>query len=198
MDDWKIMVDDLAAVSNYAACKFELPLTMFAHSFGSVLARCYLEEHDDLLGALILSGTANYIPIANLGVPLGKMIMLFKKKDGHSRFLSKIGDNDDDSWINTDQNIMDQIHSDPLCNYKYYNASIVTIWAADRELHRQKKYCCKNPGLRVLSVTGELDPIPGGEKGLADSIAFFEVNRIPGCQKHCLSRHEARGDQYDR
>lgn len=173
MDDWKIMVSDLAAVSHWAKERYHLPLVLFAHSYGSVLARCYLEEHDDLIEKLILSGTANYIPIANLGVPLGKFIMLFKGKKGHSALLTRIGDSDDDTWINTDQAALDSLRSNPLTNYKYYNASIVTIWSADRELHRAKKYRCRNPKLKILSVTGKDDPIPGGDKGLKDSINFL-------------------------
>ena len=37
-------------------------------------------------------------------------------------------------------------------------------------MHKFKNFRCKNPGLPIISVTGEEDPVTGGEKGLKDSI----------------------------
>ncbi len=39
-----------------------------------------------------------------------------------------------------------------------------------KELHNIKAYKCQNPELKILSITGEKDPVTKSEKGISDSI----------------------------
>ena len=171
MDNWSLMVEDQFLITNHVKSLYpNVPIYMFAHSFGSVLARCYLQKHDDEIEKLVLSGTANYQGITRLGIPLGSIITLFGGKTGHNALMQKIGDSDAVEWICSDEKVLQEIRNDPLCSgYKYTNSSILTIWKADYQLHNFSRFGCKNPGLNILSVTGADDPIPGGDKGLADT-----------------------------
>lgn len=66
------MVDDLYRVTQCVKQIYpDTPAYMVGHSLGSVLARCYLQEHDNEIEKLVLTGTANYIDPVDLGLFIG-------------------------------------------------------------------------------------------------------------------------------
>lgn len=172
MDSWKRLVQDQILVTNYIKKSFSgIPLVLFGHSFGSVIARCYLQEHDAEVDKLILSGTANFQNSVKVGLLLSNILIAINGKRGHHPILMKLGDGDDDSWISSDEDVLKKVRNDPLCSgYKYYNASVRTIWEADAQLHRFHAYKCRNPELQILSITGKEDPVTGFDEGLTDTV----------------------------
>jgi len=173
MDDWARLVGDQAEITRRIRAEMPgKPLCLYGHSFGSMLARCYLQEHDAEIDSLLLSGTVNYLRLSGLGVALGSLLTMVDGGHAHTRFLQKNGEWEDVSWVSSDEDVMRAYRSDPLCTgYKYPNSSILTMWKADRQLHRFGCYPCRNPGLKILIISGADDPMTGGEKGLADSAA---------------------------
>lgn len=186
MNSYQEIVDDLHEISLYIKNEYKgLPLYMFGHSLGSVFARCYLEEYDEEIDKLIISGTVNYRKEVIFGLILGKIIMALRGKKSFSKIMTKLGEWEDDSWINSDPDIMRKVRKDPLCvGYKYTVGGIYTIWKGDYELHQYKNFACRNKNLPILSISGEKDPITGGTSGLVDSISSLErVGYIDVSQK---------------
>ena len=147
------------------------PLYMIGHSFGSMLARCYLQKHDDNISKLVLSGTVGYNNLVGIALLLGKAINNIKGEMGYSVILQAAADNGDISWVCSNEETMEKYRNDPFCTgYKYMNNSIYTIFNAMKELHNTEAYECKNPSLPILSMAGEKDPVTKGEKGIQDSI----------------------------
>lgn len=146
-------------------------LFLIGHSFGSLLARCYLQKHDDEIKKLILSGTVNYMNLVRFGLKVGNLIKSVKGDKGYSKFLKHFGDFDDDSWVCSDINVLETVRKDSLCRgYQYTNGAILTIWESDHQLHEIQNFKCKNPDLEIMSIVGSEDPVTGGEKGIADTI----------------------------
>ena len=172
MNNFDEIVEDLREVNAYVRKEYpNLPIYMFGHSLGSVFARCYIEKYDDTIEKLILSGTVNYRKEVVLGLFIGKLIAVFKDSKSYSRIISKLGEWDDDSWINSDSNVMKKIRKDSLCvGYKYTIGGMYTIWKGDYELHQYSNFNCSNKNLPILSITGREDPIAGGMSGLLDSV----------------------------
>lgn len=146
-------------------------LFLIGHSFGSLLARCYLQKHDNEIKKLVLTGTVNYMNLVRFGLKVGNLIKSVKGDKGYSKFLKHFGDFDDDSWVCSDINVLEAVRKDSLCRgYQYTNGAILTIWESDHQLHEIQNFECKNPDLEIMSIVGSEDPVTGGEKGIADTI----------------------------
>ncbi len=172
MDGLSVLIEDQRLLTDYLQKQYPgVPLHMFGHSFGSLIARKYMQKFDDELTSVVLSGTANYVKIVKAGMAYGKLMMKFDGERGHHPFMMNLGDKDDDSWIVYNEDVLTAYRKDPLCaGYKYTNRAVLTVWEADRELKNYKAYECKNPKLPILSITGVDDPVTGFEKGLRDSV----------------------------
>lgn len=172
MADINMLVNDQFEITKYIKSKYkDTPLYMLGHSYGSMIARTYLQKYDAEISKLILSGTVAYNSFVNIGLILGNIINAVKGKKGSSIILQTFADNDDISWVCSNPDTMEQYKNDPFCTgYKYMNISIYNIFKGMKELHNINAYKCQNPDLKILSITGEKDPVTKGEKGINDSI----------------------------
>ncbi len=150
----------------------EKPLYLYGHSFGAILARLFLAEHDDKIDKLLLTGTPVYQPAAKLGHILATIAIKTTGKDSYSWIMKKLSGfgSEDKSWLTNDKEKLAQAINDPLIIPGYNNIGVATIWEADRRLKNYADYHCQNPELAILSITGQEDQmITGGEKGLLDT-----------------------------
>lgn len=175
MDGYEQMIEDQMEVTRQIKARYPgKELYLFGHSFGSLLARCYLQKHDDEIRKLVLSGTVNYIGAVPVGMAVGRVITGITGRHGVNRLLNSMGMNGkDDTWVSANEENLRAYRKDPLCQYPYANSAIMTIFESDRSLHQYEKYQCKNPNLPILSVTGIDDPVTGGTKGLEDTVRYL-------------------------
>lgn len=172
MDGLALVLRDQRGLTAWLQKRYpEVPLHLFGHSFGSLIARKYMQKFDDELSSVMMSGTPNYVKIVKAGMAYGSLMMKFDGERGHHPFMMNLGDKDDDSWLAYNPKVQEVYRKDPLCTgYKYTNRAVLTVWEADRELKNYKAYECKNPKLPILSITGVDDEVSGFEKGLRDSV----------------------------
>lgn len=145
-------------------------LYLLGHSFGSVLARIYLQRHDADISKLVLSGTVCYNPFVSFGIFISKAIILLSGERSTNKFLRSLVLNTGNAeWVSMDKMNLEKYRADPLCGYAYTNSAAITIMLAVKELRNTQNFECNNPDLPILSVSGHLDPVTGGKRGLADT-----------------------------
>lgn len=176
MADIHLLVKDQFEITKYIKSKYtNIPVYLLGHSYGSIIARTYLQNHDTEITKLILSGTVAYNNFVNIGLMLGKIINAIKGEKGKSVFLQAVADSDDISWVCSNPETMEQYKKDHFCTgYKYMNISIYNIFKAMKELHNIKQYKCQNQNLQILSITGEKDPVTKGKRGISDSLSTLK------------------------
>ncbi|WP_040535056.1 alpha/beta hydrolase [Schleiferilactobacillus shenzhenensis] len=196
------IIADQVRVTRFAKARYpDLPVSLFGHSFGSILARLYLQAHDDEIVSVALTGTANYNPIVPVGLFLGKAFLRFHDETAKSPLLSKISGltPSDHSWLSYNQENIRRASEDALMMAEYPVRSLETLWQADYQLHQIDRFQFKNPNLAILSVVGVDDKFSGGEKGLADTVATLRKigyrnvtsEQVPG-MKHEVLRETGR------
>lgn len=199
MHDFDLLVADLAAITAFIKRKYPgIPLSMYGHSFGSILARNYLQKHDDQLDKLVLTGTANYVPIVPLAVKLGRAFTKLRGNRETSRFLNYLSGNlgVEQDWLSNNPESNERAKNDPKMVKIYPVRSLLTIWEGDHGLKAYSRYQCKNPNLPILNLVGaEDDKITGGKKGIADTLATLrkigyhniQSEELPGMKHEVLN-----------
>lgn len=173
------MVQDQILITQFIKEQYpEIPVYLYGHSFGSILARNYLQKNDAEIDKLLLTGTVCYQKLAPVGLKLADFANKFVGEEQHSWLLKKLsgyGD-EDKSWLTNDLSQIEKIENDPQIIPGYDNLGVRTIWEADYELKQLPHFICENPELPILSLSGAEDvKITGGEKGLKDTKETLEA-----------------------
>lgn len=175
MESWEDLVSDQNEICQFVKKKFPtLPYYLLGHSFGSILARLFLQKHDGEIDKLVLTGTVNYIPIVPLGLKLSGTFLKIYGSFGHSKLLAKLtGDLEakDNSWLSNNPENNLKAKNDPQMLSEYPVKSSLTIWESNYQLKQYHHFKCAHPELKILSLVGSEDvKITGGDKGLKDTV----------------------------
>ena len=159
------ILDDLHELSGIAAAQFaEVPVVLFGHSMGALVAQAYAERFGDELAALVLSGSAG----AN--DDLGEMAAMIRGAvegglgDEPMPMLAAMNEGLGEArtpydWLSRDEAEVDAYMADPMCGddapatYGFIAEMMDTAVGA-----MQPEAIAKIPGrVPVLLVTGERD-----------------------------------------
>ena len=198
-------IDDIVA-DQYALTLFfknrypGLPLAMFGHSFGSLIARNYIMAHDDEIDKLILTGLVCYPPQAGVGLFFGNVESFYtspKRRGALIRMMDSKTKAALDTISNNPEFLRSFEEDEKLVNH-YLNGGAMAIWDSASRLKDYWRYGVKNPDLKVLALNGTEDPLTGGAKGLADTAkTFYKLgyedyeNKIYPHMKHDLLHESA-------
>lgn len=168
------LVADTVQVSSYAKWKFPgFSLALFGHSMGSLVARCYLREHDRELKALILSGPPTENPAAGGGLALARMQKCVKGGRSPGKLLEGIAfggyykkfTESRCAWVCADRGTVRAYEEDPMCGFTFTADGFVGLMELMCRTYQKGGWRCENPGLPILFLGGEEDPcIDGREK----------------------------------
>lgn len=177
-----------------------LPLALFGHSFGSLIARNYIMDHDDMIDKLILTGVVCYPPSAKIGLAFGNIERFFTNGKRRGALVTMM-DSKTKAALDTISNspeFLDSFKEDEKLVTHYLNGGAMAIWEAASRLKDYRRYKVKNPGLKVLVLNGSEDPLTGGVEGLTDTAnTFYNLgyrdyeNRVFPLMKHDLLHEEA-------
>ena len=177
-DSPMMIVEDQFEITKYIKSLYpDKDLYMFGHSFGSMLARIYLQEHDDEIKKLVLTGTMFPMLIAEAGTALAKWN---SRTFGGNTFkgpVPAIANSGVDIWVCADAETMRNYRNDPLVqNCRYTNDSVKGLIEADALLKKIGDYKVKNPSLPILTANGKNDVCRGTFIGQQKSVRL--LNKI--------------------
>ncbi len=177
------IVEDCAKVTKYLRAEYpSLPLTLFGHSMGSMVVRCYLREHDELIDKLIVSGSPSYNPMTGPALVLHKLITLCKGERHRSSLLdalatgnaaSKLEKEKGGSWLTRDGQVVAKKHADPWCSYTFTCNGFGNLLYLMKYTYQRKGYQVKNPTLPIHFVAGSDDIMIGDELKWFQAIEFL-------------------------
>ncbi|MDN6639158.1 MAG: alpha/beta hydrolase [Tetragenococcus sp.] len=173
MPSVKRMLDDQLKITRFINEHFtNSPVYLYGHSYGSVLARLYLQKNDQKIAKLLMTGTVQYEKKAKYGVVIALLADLFAGKQNFSWVIKKLSNfgSTDKTWLTNDEVQVEKVLRDPRMLPGYNNIGVTTIWEGVRRLKDVSLFACQNPELPILSITGAEDvAITGGRKGLIDT-----------------------------
>lgn len=184
-DGWKQLVASAHSIALKAKQLFpNIPCIYFGHSMGTIIGRVFLQEHDDLIDACVLSGIPNYRPESTLGILLAKCIATIFGKRKTSTLLEYLAigsfnqaienPNTNVDWLSHNPENVQSFLEDEWCGFPFTNQGYVDLFTLMKKMGTVSLYQCKHPSLPMYIFAGEDDPCIGGKKGFQKSIEILK------------------------
>lgn len=181
-DGWVRNVADLHQMVDIVNQDLKLPIYLFGHSMGSLMARSYLKRYPEGLVGVYLSGSPDQSPLAKVGVVLTHLIKLFLGKKHPSPFLTKLSFGSFNAkiphpktsmdWLSVDDQNVSTYIQDPLCGFDFTTQAFSDLLWGMNDVYALTSWTPINPNLPIHFVSGENDPayLPGGLIKAADCL----------------------------
>ena len=160
-----------------------VPVILFAHSMGTIIARVLLQKLSRDYHKVVLSGYPNPNGAAGAGLLLTGLLASFKGAKGYSGlvdgmvlgpFAKAVPDaKTPQDWLSVNRENVDRYREDPLCGARFTLGSYSTLFHLIRMMGDANRYEEVWKELPILMISGKDDPCTGGEKGRADSEAVL-------------------------
>ncbi|ONH57329.1 Lysophospholipase, alpha-beta hydrolase superfamily [Pseudomonas cedrina] len=202
-DGWNKVVGDLASLNQHIGQQRPgLPIFLLGHSMGSYIAQAYLLHHSASLNGAILSGS-NFQPVAlyRAARVIARAERLRQGLRGRSALIEFLSFGSFNKafkpnrtafdWLSRDPVEVDRYINDPLCGFRCTNQLWVDLLGGLQQISKASNLAQIDPGLPILVMGGECDPVSEGKR--LNSLAH--ALREAGCQHLQLTvypqaRHE--------
>lgn len=176
------MIADAHEVTRLAKAEFPgLPLYLFGHSMGSLVARCYLKRFDDELNGLIVCGTP-FAPPALIRIAQGYIALKIRLNGeehrsttvnamvtgAFNRGIKKPAS--PNQWISYDAGNVAAYDADPQCGFCFTLSGFKGLMALMAETYSPQNWALRNTALPVHFISGADDPCHGGEKNFRKAV----------------------------
>ena len=204
--DGEAIVEDAVLVGKYAKAQYpDLPLTLFGHSMGSLVVRCYAQRNDELLSKLIVCGSPSKNPLAGIAVGLEKSIRLFRGAHHRSKLLAFLstgkGDKQfpgegDRAWLSRNRENVEEYLADEGCGFAFTCNGYENLFKLMRNTYQKKRYRVKNPTLPIYFIAGEKDPVILSPKAWLEAVDFMKGIGYANtsCKLYKDMRHEVHNE----
>jgi len=202
-------VSDIKDINEYIRMNVpNVPHFILAHSMGSLSARMFIMENDDLTDGVILCGCPCYTRFIGYAQKIEDE--LEKKLGGRYRnenlykfaesFLNRGFENPPHSWISSDPQTVITFNNDPLCNFIYTLNGYEALLNLMKNVYNPEiwnKYRRKNPNLPVHFISGKNDPCMFSEEKFFEAKRFLEERgfRNTSHKLYLNMRHEVLNEK---
>ncbi len=188
-----------------------VPVILFGHSMGTIIARVVLQKRSKDFRKAVLSGYPNPNSAAGAGILLSGLLSSVKGPKGYSGLVdgmvlgpfSKAVPNakTPQDWLSVNPENVERYREDPLCGARFTLGSYSALFNLIKLMGDAGKYENVQKELPILLISGKEDPCTGGEKGRADSEAVLrkagfsklDIVTLDGMRHEILNETEREG-----
>ncbi len=171
-----VLVEDLKSLTDIIKSEYaNLPIYMFSHGLGSLIARKYTAKYGYLLDGVIYSSTSGEHPTISTGIHLANT---FIKQNG-TRYRSEVLDTiafgsynrktekrTDWDWLSRDKEEVDKYIDDDLCGFMYTVSALKDIFTILKQISTRRWYNSIPLSMPILLLEGSNDPAGNYSKGV--------------------------------
>ena len=90
----QVIIDDVHQLTLYLRERFPgLPLTLFGHSMGSLVVRCYMQQYDNSVDGLIVCGSPSKRVGTGAAIAISKVLQVVQGKKHRSKLVNNLAFN---------------------------------------------------------------------------------------------------------
>lgn len=175
-EDACFIVEDVKDVVDYARHSFPaVPVYLFAHSMGTLVARLYLKKYDDTIDKMILSGPVVNNPLVNAGLGITKLLTMRYGNRHRSHFIQKLtfGNYDrkfegslENRWLSENAHNVKGYNEEEKDGFIFTLNGFKNLFLMVKRTFDDQGWKVKNPNIPILFLAGQKDPVIGSLKQL--------------------------------
>jgi alpha-beta hydrolase superfamily lysophospholipase len=200
------IVEDAALVTRYVKETYpNLPVYLFGHSMGSMIARCYIQKHDTLVDKVVICGSPSKNPFVDVAILLTKAIRLFRGERYKSKMLAYLStgkgnerfkEEGPSNWLSRNRENIEKFITNPKGKVHFSVNGYENLFKLMRDTYRKKGYRVQNPDLPIFFVSGSDDAVLVTEEKWRNSVE--DMKRVGyqdvSCKLYPKLRHEIFSD----
>lgn len=166
-------LEDVLLVNEYAHQQFSgVPFVLFGHSMGTLAARAFLKEHDELVDLVILTGPPCANSVVDMGILIAKVQKRVKGALAPAYLLSQMSigayckafqkEPYKSAWICSDTEVVQKYESDSKCGFIFTVDGYEVLLNLLKRTYQKDGWKCSKADLPILYLGGSEDPCIGG------------------------------------
>lgn len=178
-------IEDIFQVNEWARAKVpNTPVIMFGHSMGSLGARAFTKEYDDMIDALIISGSPSKNPALGAGTMVAKLQKTILGGKHPAKLLEKISfggyearfkeEKKAFAWLCTVPEVVDAYVADPLCGFTFTADAYLVLFELMKHTYDEHGWKCSKPELPVWFIAGEDDPCIENKEKFDEAVTYMK------------------------
>jgi alpha-beta hydrolase superfamily lysophospholipase len=198
-DGFNKIVEDENIITNFIKNQYkDIPVHIFAHSFGSFIGQEYITRYSKNINGIILSGSAMQI---GLDVKLGAVLTKFQRSFIDEKRQAKIIDRlsfgsfnkkvanpiNKFAWLSRDESEVDKYIKDEYCGFISSINFYYTLFNGLNGLYKIDKLKNINKELPILVLSGDMDPV--GKYGRSVKKLYNQYKNL-GIEKVSIKLYE--------
>ena len=178
---WSAMVDDNILLTDWARQNHpDLKIHLFGHSMGSMVVRSMVKRNDAAYDTLFVCGCPSDNPAKGAGKALAGMFGVIRGWHYRPALLQKMSFGEYNkpfkdegfisAWVCSDREILEQYHSDPLCQYVFTANGFYNLMGLMQDCYSKKGWQMKKPDLPIHFISGAEDPCRVSDKAIGKAV----------------------------
>lgn len=180
-DNTDTLSEDTKIVINYFQEKYpHVPVILFAHSMGTLIARNFISTNDDAISKLILCGPPTKNGLVDVGLSLAKLANTLGNPRKANKFLNKLtfssinrGYQSPNEWLSKSKENVKNYNNDPLCGFTFTTNGFLNLYTLQKNAFIKRRYQVKNPDLPIFLIAGTDDPVIKNSRKFQELVAFL-------------------------
>ena len=162
-----------------------LPRYLLGFSMGALIAGSFAGDNDDRLSGLILAGLPHRERFVSFALAWVRFLSLFGGESWHPPLLDRFsfrkyntvferqGEEGSFLWLSENRENTEAFRADPLCGAVNTISAYRFLLTLVRDIYRPASWNMARPDLPLWILSGEYDPVAGGDRWVLDSEDFL-------------------------
>ena len=183
-DGWRRNVEDQYALYRKAKEIVDLPLYVFGHSMGTLVARSFLKRHEDEIVKVALTGSPSNNKAVGVAIGLSSMIMRFKGEEYRSPLLNNLcfgafnkaiaNPKTPYDWLSINEENVQKYIADEDCGYTFTARGFKDMFEGMQDVYKLDGWNVKQPELPIRFYSGSADPCMTNLDGLKEAVEILK------------------------
>ncbi len=204
-DIYNATIKDEILITKYLREKYNLPIIILGHSYGSFLLQRYMEINSGKISGAILSGSSKMsVSSLSMGSTLARIIKKIKGPKNPAKFMNKLifgtynkrfkQDGSKNAWLSQDKEQVLLYDKDKLSGIVMSNNFFYSFLSGTKQVYKKGNLNGIRKDLPILIIGGQLDPI-SYKNGMNKLLKMYEKLNIsnvrlvvyPNCRHEILN-----------